>query len=220
MRVRRILLASLTIGATLLWLALAAAAWGGWAGLLAHPARTAAAASALALAVVGAASPFSLSSGKRADLRDLWIMPVGAIAVVLLAYLPAYCDRRGLWVIDGDPVRWAGVCLFIAGGALRLWPIFVLGHRFSAVVAIQEEHALVTTGPYRWIRNPSYLGGLLNGAGWALVFRSVLGVLVVGVLAGLIVPRIRAEESLLTSEFGAEYDAYRRRTWRLVPGLY
>lgn len=217
---RRVGLAAVTIGGALLWLALAAAGWGGWQAFLSHPARAAAAAANLGLSVVAAFSPFSLRSGKRADFGDLWIMPVGALLVVLLGYLPAYCDRRGLLVIDGDPLRWVGVCLFVAGGVLRIWPIFVLGHRFSALVAIQEQHALVTTGPYRWIRNPSYLGGLVNGVGWALVFRSALGLLVVAAFAALMVSRIRAEERLLTSEFGAEYEAYRRRTWRLVPGIY
>jgi protein-S-isoprenylcysteine O-methyltransferase Ste14 len=98
--------------------------------------------------------------------------------------------------------------------------MFVLGRRFSALVAIQEGHTLVTEGPYRLVRNPSYLGALLAAAGWSLVFRSGLGLLVVALLAWLLVVRIDAEEALLASEFGDEYDAYRRRTWRLVPWLY
>jgi protein-S-isoprenylcysteine O-methyltransferase Ste14 len=218
--VRRLLPAAATIGITALWLALAAAAWGGWAGFLAHPARRAVAASALALAAVGAASPFSLSGGKRADLRELRLAPPAAIAVVLLAWVPAWCDRHDRWLLDGDAARWAGVFLFVAGGALRLWPVFVLGRRFSALVAIQEDHALVTTGPYRWIRHPSYLGALLNATGWVLVFRSALGLLVVGFVTALVVARIRTEEAMLESEFGTEYEAYRRRTWRLLPGIY
>jgi protein-S-isoprenylcysteine O-methyltransferase Ste14 len=218
--VRRLVLAAITIGVTALWLALAAAAWGSWTAFLADPARRAAAASALGLAAVGAASPFSLSSGKRADLREVWLLPLAAIAALLLAWVPAWCDRHGRWVLDGDAVRWLGVFLFVAGGALRLWPIFVLGRRFSALVAIQEGHALVTTGPYRWIRHPSYLGALVNAAGWILVFRSALGLLVVAFVVALLLARIRTEEAMLASEFGAEYEAYRRRTWRLLPGLY
>jgi len=101
-----------------------------------------------------------------------------------------------------------------------VWPMFVLGRRFSGLVAIQEDHQLVTDGVYRWIRNPSYLGYLIAGVGWALVFRSVAGLLLVLPFVWLLLVRIRAEEALLASEFGDRYAAYRRRTWRLVPWVY
>jgi protein-S-isoprenylcysteine O-methyltransferase Ste14 len=197
-----------------------ATAWGSVSGLLANPARLATVVAALALSLVAAASPFNLSVGRRSDLSDLWILPVGLVLTILLAWLPPWLDRRDRWVIDGDGVRWLGVALFVAGGALRLWPIFVLGRRFSGVVAIQEHHELVTDGPYRWIRNPSYLGGLVSLVGWALVFRSVAGLVLVLPFLWILVSRMDAEERLLASEFGAAYDAYRRHTWRLLPGVY
>ncbi|HEX7742703.1 MAG TPA: methyltransferase, partial [Sphingobium sp.] len=70
------------------------------------------------------------------------------------------------------------------------------------------------------IRHPSYLGLLVNALGWALVFRSGVGVLLAALMLIPVVARIRAEEALLLSEFGAPYEAFRRRTWRMVPGLY
>jgi protein-S-isoprenylcysteine O-methyltransferase Ste14 len=63
-------------------------------------------------------------------------------------YLPVYTDRKEFWTIDGDTIRWLGVFLFAAGGALRLRPVFVLGSRFSGLVAIQPGHTLVTSGVY------------------------------------------------------------------------
>ena len=92
--------------------------------------------------------------------------------MILLAYLPAYTDRIGFWTLDGDTTRWIGVALLVGGSALRLWPVFVLGNRFSGLVAIQHGHTLVTTGVYGVIRNPSYLGLLVSSLGWALAFRS------------------------------------------------
>src|SRR5205823_11646820 len=109
-----------------------------------------------------------------------------------------------------------GVVLFAAGGALRIWPVFVLGHRFSGLVAIQPGHALVTTGLYGVVRHPSYLGLLVNSLGWALAFRSGVGVLLTALLVPPLVARIRAEESLLHTQFGDAYDAYRRHTSRLI----
>jgi protein-S-isoprenylcysteine O-methyltransferase Ste14 len=113
-----------------------------------------------------------------------------------------------------------GVVSFAAGGILRLWPVFVLGDRFSGLVAIQEGHTLVTDGIYSTIRNPSYLGLLLNALGWSRAFRSWVGVILTVFLIPPLVARMGSEERLLRAQFGADYDAYRARTARLVPGVY
>ena len=128
--------------------------------------------------------------------------------------------RKAFRIIDGEPMRWLGVVLFAAGGALRIWPVFVLGHRFSGLVAIQPGHTLVTSGVYGVIRHPSYLGLLVNALGWDLAFRAGLGVLLTALMIPPLLARIRAEEQLLRSQFGDEYGAYCARTARLIPGLY
>jgi protein-S-isoprenylcysteine O-methyltransferase Ste14 len=106
------------------------------------------------------------------------------------------------------------------GGSLRLWPVFVLGDRFSGLVAIQPEHTLVTTGIYSQIRNPSYLGLIAGTLGWALVFRSGVGVVLAASMIAPLIARMNAEEKLLRAHFGSEYDAYCARTSRLIPGIY
>ena len=143
-----------------------------------------------------------------------------AVGTLVLAWLMPSMDRRDVWTIDGAAVRWLGVATLVVGCVLRVWPMFVLGRRFSGLVALQPDHELVTDGPYRWVRHPSYLGGMLGMLGWALVFRSSVGV--VATVLGLIplADRIHTEETLLASRFGGRYEDYRRRTWRLVPGLY
>ena len=55
---------------------------------------------------------------------------------------------HGFWTLDGDTMRWVGVVLCTAGGVLRLVPVFVLGRRFSGLVAIQSGHQLETRGVY------------------------------------------------------------------------
>jgi protein-S-isoprenylcysteine O-methyltransferase Ste14 len=103
---------------------------------------------------------------------------------------------------------------------LRLWPVYVLGRRFSGLVAIQPGHTLVTTGIYGVIRHPSYLGLFTNALGWALAFRSGVGILLTALMLIPLIARIHSEEALLISQFGSEYEAYRARTSRLIPGIY
>jgi protein-S-isoprenylcysteine O-methyltransferase Ste14 len=213
-------LASISILATLAFLGLAILGWGGFAAFFSHPALAVVALTTLVLAVVGMFSSGNISPGEREDRGNRWVLVAFAVIGVLAAWLPAYLDRKDIWTIGGDPVRWIGVFLFIAGGVLRLWPVFVLGRRFSGLVAIQPGHTLVTTGVYAVIRHPSYLGLLINALGWALAFRSMAGVLLTALTIVPIIARIQAEEILLRSEFGADYDAYRSRTSRLVPGIY
>lgn len=162
----------------------------------------------------------NLSTGTREDRGNRWVLAAFAVIGVLNAWLPAYTEHHEFWTFGGDVVRWLGVVLFAVGGVLRLWPVYVLGNRFSGLVAIQEGHTLVTDGIYRVIRNPSYLGLMLNSLGWALAFRWGVGLLLTALTLVPLVVRMQAEERLLQSQFGAEYDGYRARTWRLVPGLY
>jgi len=213
-------LAFVSVVGTVAFLGLAVLGWGGFAVFFSHPALTALAIATFVMSGAGLFSGGNLSAGVREDRGNRWVLVVFALIGLLAAYLPAYTDRKGIWTLDGESIRWVGVALFAAGGALRIWPVFVLGRRFSGLVAIQPGHTLVTRGIYGIIRHPSYLGLLVNALGWALAFRSGVGVLLVVLTLLPLLARIRAEESLLRAHFGGEYDAYCARTSRLIPGLY
>jgi protein-S-isoprenylcysteine O-methyltransferase Ste14 len=199
---------------------LAVLAWGGFRPFFSHLALRALVLVLFALSGAAFFAGGNLSPGVREARGNRWVIAVFIIIGFLNAYLPAYTDRKELWTIDGDTIRWFGVVLFAAGGALRIWPVFVLGNRFSGLVAIQPGHTLVTSGVYRVIRHPSYLGLLINSLGWSLAFRSGVGILLTSLLIPLLITRIDAEENLLRAEFGDAYDVYCSNTWRLIPGIY
>jgi protein-S-isoprenylcysteine O-methyltransferase Ste14 len=210
---------SVVLGAVV-YLGLAILGWGGFAAFFSHPALIALTIVFVVLDVVGLFAGGNLSPGVREDRSNRWVLPVFAVLGLAAGYLSAYTDRIGFWTIDGDAIRWLGVVLAAGGGALRLWPVFVLGDRFSGLVAIQPGHTLVTSGVYGTIRNPSYLGLLISSFGWGLAFRSGVGVLLAALLIPPLIARIHAEERLLETQFGEEYQAYRTRTWRLIPRIY
>ena len=199
---------------------LAIAGWGGWHAFFAHPALRALAWVTVGLAALAIPSGGGISSGEKEDRSNRWVLAVISVIALLMAYFSAYTDRVGFWTLDGDRLRWMGVVLCAAGGVLRIMPVYVLKNRFSGLVAIQAGHRLETQGVYSTIRNPSYLGLLISSLGWVLAFRSVVGVILTAALLVPLVARIRAEERLLRQHFGAEYEAYCARTWRLLPGIY
>jgi protein-S-isoprenylcysteine O-methyltransferase Ste14 len=193
---------------------------GGFAAFFAHLPLIALLAIGVALTIAALFAGGNLSPGVREDRSNLWVLKAFSVIGLLDAFFPAYTDRISFWTIDGDTTRWIGVILFTAGGALRLWPVVVLGDRFSGLVAIQPGHQLQTGGIYRVIRHPSYLGLLINMLGLGLAFRSGIGVLLTALTLVPLIARIKAEERLLQSQFGNEYAAYRARTSRLIPGIY
>jgi protein-S-isoprenylcysteine O-methyltransferase Ste14 len=202
------------------YLGLAIAGAGGPARFFSLPPLAALTAVTIALGVVALFSEGHIGSGVREDRSNRWVLSAFTILGFALAYFPALADRRDVLTFGGDGVRWAGVVIYALGGVLRLAPVFVLGRRFSGLVAIQQNHRLVTGGLYGVIRHPSYLGLLVGTVGWSLAFRSGVGLVLTALIALVLVARMDAEERLLGETFGAEYEAYRARTRRLVPWLY
>ena len=213
-------MATFTLVGTLAYLGLAVLGWGGLSAFFSHPALIALTVITFLLSGAALFSGGNLSPEIREDRSNRWVIGAFALIGLLAGYLPAYTDRIGFWTLDGDAIRWLGVVLFAVGGALRIWPVFVLGYRFSGLVAIQSGHSLVTSGVYGVIRHPSYLGLLVNSLGWALAFRSVIGILLTALTIPPLLARIRAEETLLKSQFGDQYEIYRSHTSRLIPWFY
>jgi protein-S-isoprenylcysteine O-methyltransferase Ste14 len=210
---------ALVVLSTAAYLGLAILGWGG-RPFFSNPARVALVVVTFVMALVALFAGGNLSPGVREDRGNRWVLAAFGVLLTLSTFLPAYTDRLDFWTIDSDSIRWLGLVIYAAGGVLRLWPVFVLGRRFSGLVAIQPGHTLVTTGIYGVIRHPSYLGLLLNLLGWVLVFRSGVGLLLFALLLLPLLARIRAEERLLVTQFGDEYRAYQKRTSRLLPGIY
>jgi hypothetical protein len=158
----------ITITAGLAYLGLAILGWGGFATFFSHPPLIALAITLLVLSGVAVFSSGNLSPGVREDRANRWVIAAFGLIGLLAAYLPAYTDRKEFWILDGDAIRWLGVVLFAAGGALRIWPVFVLGRRFSGLVAIQPglvfmassaTRAIWVCSSIRWVGRSPFVRG-------------------------------------------------------------
>jgi protein-S-isoprenylcysteine O-methyltransferase len=114
-----------------------------------------------------------------------------------------------------------GCCVLVAGLALRWYSIIHLGRFFTTNVAIAADHKLIDTGPYRYIRHPSYTGGLMAMLGFTLTLENWLSILII-FLPGCAVTlwRIHIEEDALCGALGDAYRNYMLRTKRLIPFVY
>ena len=114
-----------------------------------------------------------------------------------------------------------GIAVWLCGIVFRLYSVRVLGRFFTTDVAIAKGHRIVEQGPYRWLRHPSYLGGLLAQVGFGMTMTNWLAMfLPVCCLAAAYAYRIPIEEQALLRGLGPGYSDYMRRTWRLIPFVY
>jgi protein-S-isoprenylcysteine O-methyltransferase Ste14 len=115
----------------------------------------------------------------------------------------------------------AGACVLLLGLALRVWAVVTLGRSFRTYVEVDVDQTVVTRGPYRWIRHPSYTGLLLIALGAGLGVGNWLSLAICAVVPPLgLLPRIAVEEAELGRMLGEQYRSYQARTHRLVPGLW
>ena len=141
-----------------------------------------------------------------------------ANVALLLAIAPIRGIGRALppWPL----LMTAGILVEAAGLCLAIWARRHLGRNWSGEITIKVDHQLIRSGPYRMLRHPIYTGLLAMYAGSAVVTGEGLAVIGFAMAALAYRRKIRLEEANLEVAFGADYDAYRRTSWALLPGLY
>lgn len=119
-----------------------------------------------------------------------------------------------------DWLRWAGLALGLVGLGLWTWAQAVLGKEWSPQLQLREQHRLVTSGPYTWMRHPMYTAMFGVGIALALLAANWCFVLfAVAMIAGFVV-RAPREERMMLEAFEEEYQLYMQRTGRFFPKLW
>jgi protein-S-isoprenylcysteine O-methyltransferase len=157
------------------------------------------------------------ASFDRGSLRLLWLVTTASIAGAFV------CARALPWAAlpARYPLLVLGIAIFLLGLLLRWYAIVYLGRLFTVDVAIAADHRLIDTGPYRYMRHPSYTGLLLGYIGLGLGLSNWVALLLTTVpTTTALLARMRIEETALTASLGPAYRHYAERTARLVPFLY
>ena len=160
-------------------------------------------------------------TARQADRGSLVVMSLVTGGGVIVA-----CALAALWT--GAAIPWlrpqvtiAGIVVIVLGTALRWWAIFTLGRYFTMDVEVRSTQSVVQSGPYRFVRHPSYTAILilLLGVGMALANWASLVVMLAGGLIGLLY-RVRVEERALVEALGQPYRDYMRPTKRFIPFIF
>jgi protein-S-isoprenylcysteine O-methyltransferase Ste14 len=157
-------------------------------------------------------SAFAAKERLRTGGRLSPLRAVTAIAVIVL--FRAF--RGGDLAVHSVVLEIVGATIFAAGLALAVWARVHIGRNWGMPTTQKVEPELVTSGPYRFVRHPIYTGLLFALLGTTLL-TSLLGLLVVAILAAYFVHSATVEERNLTATFPAAYPAYKTRTKMLIP---
>ena len=168
----------------------------------------------------------SQASGETLDRRAeglfilLTLRPIGLASIIgLLTFVVS--PARMAWSSVPLPmwIRWAGVGIGIVAACLLTWTFRTLGTNITDTVVTRQNHTLVTTGPYQFVRHPFYVASALaiiaNSLATANWFLALAGTLTVT----LLVVRTATEEEHLIRRFGDDYLSYMKRTRRFLPRL-
>jgi protein-S-isoprenylcysteine O-methyltransferase Ste14 len=160
------------------------------------------------------------AKGEKTDRGSMKLImaagSIGSLAAFVIAAFPAFQMVRGrkIWFV-------VGLVLLLAGTWLRRHCWRMLGKHFTGNVKTSVEQPVIDSGAYRWIRHPSYTGGILMYLGTGIAMTSWLSALIIA-LAGALgyVYRVRVEEQALQANLGGRYQEYMRRTKRFVPFIF
>ena len=147
-------------------------------------------------------------SAKDLSLRTQdWALAFSATCLSLLAR-PCFTEPQSWHSI--------AVCLTIVGLSMQLFAKLTLGRRFGVVAA---NRGICSSGPYRIVRHPIYFGYVMLHLGFFMLNPSVWNLLIFSMLYSIKIPRILAEERLLSRD--PDYARYMGRVrYRLIPGLF
>jgi protein-S-isoprenylcysteine O-methyltransferase Ste14 len=159
--------------------------------------------------------------------RIIALLPAGFLFLILLPYIllvvsPSLDARLGLDRLDPSPASLIiGGFLLVVGLVFALWSIytqFTLGR--GTPLPVIPTRRLLTTGPFRYCRNPMTLGTILAYLGLSIAAATFVGILLVAALASLLLVYLkRMEENELAERFGEEYLAYRREVPFIIPRI-
>lgn len=158
----------------------------------------------------------SKSKDKGTEIQIIWSVYIAQLLAVIEAAYFRFPES-----VKWDTFTTVSLVVMILGLALRTWAVYTLGSYFTMHLSIQKEHKIIRSGPYKYLRHPSYAGAFLTYVGIPVFLHTWFALIAAAVILPVAwLRRIHYEEKLLIEEFGEEYKSYCRAVKRVIPGLW
>lgn len=163
----------------------------------------------------------------RTPWRATWALRLALLVAVLVVFLPRrHGVARFFAAMGRNPMlhpgfagQWAGVALCLVGFGIAFWARAYIGRNWGMPMSLRQDHELVTSGPYAYVRHPIYTGLMLAMIGSALAL-DVLWLLLFVLYFTYFMVSARTEEKMMLAQFPDAYPAYRKRTKMLIPFVF
>jgi protein-S-isoprenylcysteine O-methyltransferase Ste14 len=159
--------------------------------------------------------------GTRQDRGSFFVIIVTCLLGVGAAFVLADGAHATAINVARWPIFVVGLAIMLFGIALRQWSVMALGKFFTVQVRVREGQTVVDTGPYRYVRHPSYTAIMLTFVGMGVALENWLSLLALVIIPtiGLVV-RIRVEERALLTALGEPYREFSQSRDRLIPKIW
>jgi protein-S-isoprenylcysteine O-methyltransferase Ste14 len=170
--------------------------------------------------VISARQSGATKTPEAHSFRALRFLVLGTTFILLLSGWLRIGPLAWRFVPDTFAVRTIGMIITVVGVSVTVWARICLGRNWSDKVVIKEDHELIRTGPYAYVRHPIYSGVLLGVAGTPLAIGEWRGVLAFALLFTTYAIKAKKEERVLAGAFGAAFEEHARRTGFLLPRFH
>jgi protein-S-isoprenylcysteine O-methyltransferase Ste14 len=166
------------------------------------------------LVILDSGTAFKVNSQNSKVILLLSIITLTTAAVFSRFPIAYLAGSEDIHFIIGTVIMWQGLLL-------RLWSIYSLGGLFSTAIGVNSEQRIITSGPYKYIRHPSYMGSLIIFLGFTIAMGNIIGIFTTLILMSLgYYLRMDMEEKHLLYLAGEQYKEYMSRTKKLIPLIY
>lgn len=177
----------------------------------------------LAFVIVWAVSAFFTKPVARLEPAKSALLHrsmMAAAALLLFTHIPRLEGLEARLIPNWKDISWVGLTLTVAGIGFAIWARFYLGGNWSSSVTVKQDHQLVRSGPYAFVRHPIYSGILLAFLGTALAKGEVRDLLALLIAAMALRIKSYTEEQFMAEQFGSQYSQYKREVRALIPFVW
>ncbi len=152
----------------------------------------------------------------KGSFNVLWLAILFGISLAIILMMNFYVPISKIMVVP-----YIGLLVIILGLIIRIVSIKTLAENFSTDVNVRKSQKLMTTGIYKKIRHPAYMGTIISFIGLGLSLNNWLALITIVLpVVGAFLYRIKIEENVLIEYFGDEYINYSKKTKKLLPFIF